>query len=203
MSRHRERVQGFRPCSRRETAREHQLLHQLHVRIQWSLCIAGEHVVVHVDGATVVDGIAKSLGHDLHAAVHGQAQLEEARLRCGQGIHTLKYTSQVHVKGFWKKHASDVGKDSIPWNTTQWGSCQGCQCQNVASVMTTVMFMSRVSVSECHIWDDITTVPNGFTWNHVILLDHTTYRARVNTMESYNQHRNHLPCPMSWSETAG
>ena len=116
MSRHKERAQGFRPCSRRETAREHQLLHQLHVRVQWSLCIAGEHVVVHVDGATVVDGVAKSLSHDLHAAIHGQAQLEEARLRCGQGIHTLKYSSQVHVKGF-RKHVWDVGKESIPWNT--------------------------------------------------------------------------------------
>ena len=66
------------------------LLHEIHVGVQRPLGVAGEHVVVHVDGATVVDGVAKSLGHDLHAAVHGQAQLEEARLRSGQGVHPLK-----------------------------------------------------------------------------------------------------------------
>ena len=82
---------------------ESKLFHKLHIRVQWSLCIAGKHVVVHIDGATVVDGITKSLSHDLHAAVHGQAQLEEACLRGGQGIHTLKHNSEVHVKGITQR----------------------------------------------------------------------------------------------------
>lgn len=39
-----------------------------------------EHVVVHVDRAAVVDGVAQALCHDQLAGVGGQPQLEEARL---------------------------------------------------------------------------------------------------------------------------
>lgn len=35
--------------------------------------VAGEHVVVHVDGAAVVDGVAQPLGHDGLAGVRRQA----------------------------------------------------------------------------------------------------------------------------------
>lgn len=42
--------------------------------------IAGQHVVVHVDGAAVVDGVAQPLSHDGLARVRWQAQLEETRL---------------------------------------------------------------------------------------------------------------------------
>lgn len=42
--------------------------------------VTGQHVVVHVDGAAVVDGVAQALGHDDLAGVRRQAQLEEARL---------------------------------------------------------------------------------------------------------------------------
>lgn len=42
--------------------------------------VAGQHVIVHVDGAAVVDGVAQPLGHDGLARVRRQAQLEETRL---------------------------------------------------------------------------------------------------------------------------
>ena len=42
--------------------------------------VARQHVVVHVDGATVVDGVAEAVGHDGLTRVGRQAQLEEAGL---------------------------------------------------------------------------------------------------------------------------
>ena len=54
-----------------------------------ALCVvhvAGQHVVVHVDGAAVVDGVAQPLGHHSLTGVGGQAQLEEAGLRGGQAV---------------------------------------------------------------------------------------------------------------------
>lgn len=42
--------------------------------------VSREHVVVHVDRAAVVDGVAQALRHDQLAGVGGQSQLEEAGL---------------------------------------------------------------------------------------------------------------------------
>ena len=61
-----------------------------------ALCVvhvAGKHVVIHVDGATVVDGVAQPLGHHSLAGVGGQAQLEEAGLRGGQAVVWLRKQS--------------------------------------------------------------------------------------------------------------
>lgn len=54
--------------------------------------VAGQHVVVHVNGAAVVDGVAQPLGHDGLAGVGRQAQLEEARLGCRQAVVRLHGT---------------------------------------------------------------------------------------------------------------
>ena len=42
--------------------------------------VARQHVVVHVDRATVVDGVSESVGHDRLGRVRRQAELEEASL---------------------------------------------------------------------------------------------------------------------------
>lgn len=55
--------------------------------------VSGQHVVVHVDGAAVVDGVAKPLGHDGLAGVRRQTQLEEAGLRRRQAVVRLKHTN--------------------------------------------------------------------------------------------------------------
>lgn len=57
--------------------------------------VPGEHVVVHVDGAAVVDGVAQPLSHDRLARVRRQAQLEETRLRGGQAVVRLWKTQQM------------------------------------------------------------------------------------------------------------
>lgn len=54
--------------------------------------VAGQHVVVHVDGAAVVDGVAQPLGHDGLAGVWWQAQLEETRLGRRQAVVRLHGT---------------------------------------------------------------------------------------------------------------
>lgn len=55
------------------------------------LGVAGQHVVVHVDAAAVVDGVPQPLGQRLGAAVRRQAQLEEARLSRRQAIYCSVY----------------------------------------------------------------------------------------------------------------
>lgn len=54
------------------------------------LRVVGQHVVVHVDGGAVVDGVAEPLGHDSLAGVGRQAQQEEARLRRGEAVDRLR-----------------------------------------------------------------------------------------------------------------
>lgn len=50
----------------------------------------GQHVVVHVDGGAVVDGVAQPLGQDGLAGVGRQAQQEEARLCRGEAVDGLR-----------------------------------------------------------------------------------------------------------------
>jgi len=52
--------------------------------------VPGQHVVVHVDGAAVVDGVSEPLGHDGLAGVRRQPQLEEASLGGGQAVIWLQ-----------------------------------------------------------------------------------------------------------------
>ena len=42
--------------------------------------VARQHVVVHVDRTTVLNGVSQTLGHHGATRVRRQAQLEEARL---------------------------------------------------------------------------------------------------------------------------
>lgn len=51
--------------------------------------VSREHVVVHVNGAAVVDGVAQPLCHDGLAGVRRQTQLEEAGLRGRQAVVRL------------------------------------------------------------------------------------------------------------------
>lgn len=51
--------------------------------------IPGEHVVVHVNGAAVVDGVTQPLRHNSLAGVRRQTQLEETGLRRGQAVVRL------------------------------------------------------------------------------------------------------------------
>lgn len=51
--------------------------------------VTGKHVVVHVNGAAVVDGIPQPLGHDGLTGVRRQTQLEEARLGCWEAVIRL------------------------------------------------------------------------------------------------------------------
>lgn len=55
------------------------------------LCVAGQHVVVHVNAAAVVDGVPQPFGQRLRAAVRRQAQLEEAGLRCRKAVYCSVY----------------------------------------------------------------------------------------------------------------
>lgn len=61
------------------------------VVVRAGLGVAGQHVVVHVDAAAVVDGVPQPLGQRLGAAVRRQAQLEEARLSRRQAIYCSVY----------------------------------------------------------------------------------------------------------------
>lgn len=58
------------------------------------LCVVGQHVVVHVDGGAVVDGVAEPLGQDGLTGVGRQAQQEEARLSGGEAINWLRQRKQ-------------------------------------------------------------------------------------------------------------
>ena len=62
--------------------------------------VTGEHVVVHIDGAAVVDGIAKSLSHDDLARVGRQTQLEETRLGGGQAVMRLEEEEQRRCQSY-------------------------------------------------------------------------------------------------------
>ncbi len=54
------------------------------------LGVAQQHVVVHVDGAAVTDGVAQAFGHHRLARVTRQAQLEEAGLARRQRVDRLR-----------------------------------------------------------------------------------------------------------------
>lgn len=62
----------------------------LSVRALGGVCVARQHVVVHVDGGAVVDGVAQTLGQHRLTGVGRQPQLEEAGLGSGQPIHRLQ-----------------------------------------------------------------------------------------------------------------
>lgn len=51
-----------------------------------------QHVVVHVDGGAVVDGVTQSLGENGLARVRGETEEEEARLSGGEAVDWLKGT---------------------------------------------------------------------------------------------------------------
>lgn len=53
------------------------------------LGVVGQHVVVHVDGGAVVDGVAQTLGEGDLARVRGQTQQEEACLSSGEAVYRL------------------------------------------------------------------------------------------------------------------
>lgn len=46
----------------------------------------GQHVVVHVDGGAVVDGVTQTLSEDGLARVRGQAKQEEAGLSSREAV---------------------------------------------------------------------------------------------------------------------
>lgn len=48
-----------------------------------------QHVVVHVDGGAVVDGVTQSFGQNGLTAVGGEAEEEEAGLSSRQAVHRL------------------------------------------------------------------------------------------------------------------
>lgn len=54
------------------------------------LGVVGQHVVVHVDGGAVVDGVTQTLCEDGLARVRGQAKQEEAGLCSRKAIDRLK-----------------------------------------------------------------------------------------------------------------
>lgn len=56
------------------------------------LGVVGQHVVVHVDGGAVVDGVAQALGEDGLAREGGQAEQEEAGLSSGEAVEGLQET---------------------------------------------------------------------------------------------------------------
>lgn len=52
--------------------------------------VVGQHVVVHVDGGAVVDGVTQTLGEDSLARVWRQAKQEEAGLSSGEAVDGLR-----------------------------------------------------------------------------------------------------------------
>lgn len=86
------------------------------IRILAGLCVAHQHVVVHVDGAAVVDGVPQFAGHRCLAAVRRQTQLEKTCLRRWQAVSPLSGEKQKHQK----KHVCDVGRLSCSeWRKTK------------------------------------------------------------------------------------
>ena len=63
----------------------------------------GQHVVVHVDGGTVVDGVPQTLGEDGLARVRGQAEQEEAGLSRGKTVDRLARGERRRERGEGKK----------------------------------------------------------------------------------------------------
>lgn len=57
--------------------------------VHW-VSVVGQHVVVHVDGGAVVDGVTQALSEDGLAGVRGEAEQEEAGLRRGEAVYRLK-----------------------------------------------------------------------------------------------------------------
>lgn len=51
--------------------------------------VARQHVVVEVDGAAVVNGVAQAVFEHLLAGVGGQTELKEACLSRGQAVRPL------------------------------------------------------------------------------------------------------------------
>lgn len=50
----------------------------------------GQHIVVHVDGGAVVDGVTQTLSEDGLARVWGKAEQKEAGLRRREAVDRLK-----------------------------------------------------------------------------------------------------------------
>lgn len=73
--------------------------------------VTGQHVVVHVDGAAVVDGVAQPLGHDGLAGVGRKAQLEETGLGCRQAVVRLHGTDRQTVRQ-WDKQPGGLSQST-------------------------------------------------------------------------------------------
>lgn len=59
------------------------------------LSVVGQHIVVHVDGGAVVDGVTEALSEDGLARVWGEAKQKEAGLSRRETVDRLRGTKGV------------------------------------------------------------------------------------------------------------
>lgn len=57
----------------------------------------GQHIVVHVDGGAVVDGVTQTLSEDGLARVWGKAEQKEAGLRRREAVDRLEMIREKKV----------------------------------------------------------------------------------------------------------
>lgn len=80
--------------------------------------VSGEHVVVHVDGAAVVDGVTQPLRHDGLAGVRRQTELEETGLRGREAVVRLRRKQKQHRRlSSTERHKSIICVRPITSNT--------------------------------------------------------------------------------------